>query len=96
MKCFKVLLLHKCEVTEKTLQYSIAGGNQEIINILKEKGHNKFENYLFISVNYHRNELTNWFNENYKCVPLPECIRYYNIDAFLCFLEHGHSLDETD
>ena len=89
-------MLHKCEVTEKTLQYSIAGGNQEIIHILKEKGHNKFENYLFTSVNYHRNELTNWLNENYKCVPLPECIRYYNIDAFLCFLEHGHSLDETD
>ena len=34
LKCFKFLLLNKCEITEKTLQWSIAGGNQEIINIL--------------------------------------------------------------
>ena len=35
LKCFKYLLLNKCEITENTLNYSIAGGNQEIINILK-------------------------------------------------------------
>ena len=28
---------YKGEITNKTLKYSIAGGNQEIINILKEK-----------------------------------------------------------
>ena len=97
LKCFKYLLLNKCEITEKTLKYSIAGGNQEIINILKEKGHS-FEKCLETSVKYHRYELTNWLNENYKCKPvsLPTCILYYNIDAFLYFLEHGHSLDETD
>ena len=97
MKCFKYLLLNKCGITEKTLYFSIAGGNQEIINILKEKS-NKFEEYLLTSVLYHRYELTNWLNENYKCkpVPLPKCIKYYNIDAFLYFLEHGHSLDETE
>ena len=81
----------------KTLEYSIAGGNQEIINILKEKGHS-FEKCLKISVKYHRYELTNWLLENYKCKPvsLPLCIKYYNIDAFLYFLEHEHSIDETD
>ena len=67
-------------------------------NILKENGHNEFEEYLFLSVYCHRYELTIWLNENYKCKPvsLPKCIKYYNIDAFLYFLEHGHSLDETD
>ena len=39
LNCFKYLLLNQCEITEKTLQFSIAGGNQEIINILKENGH---------------------------------------------------------
>ena len=80
-----------------TIKYSIAGGNQEIINILKEKS-NKFEECLFTSVKYHRYELTNWLNENYKCkhFPLPRCIWYYNIDAFFYFLEHGHSLDEIE
>ena len=52
---------------------------------------------LETSVEYHRYELTNWLNENYKCkpAPLPKCIEYYNIDAFLYFLEHGHSIEET-
>ena len=34
--------------------------------ILKEKGHS-FEKYLETSVWFHRYELTNWLNENYKC-----------------------------
>ena len=65
--------------------------------ILKEKGHS-FKKCLETSVEYHRYELTYWLNENYKCKPvsLPTCIWYYNIDAFLYFLEHGYSLDETD
>ena len=90
-------MLNKCEITEETLEYSIAGGNQEIINILKEKGYS-FEECLETSVKYHRYELTKWLNENYKCepFPLPLCIKYYNIDAFLYFLEHEHSIDETD
>ena len=37
LECFKYLFLKKCQITKETLQYSIAGGNQEIINILKEK-----------------------------------------------------------
>ena len=97
LKCFKYLLLNKCEITTKTLQCSFAGGNEEIINFLKEKGHS-FEKCLKISVKYHRYELTRWLIENYKCKPvsLPLCIKYYNIDAFLYFLEHEHSIDETD
>ena len=97
LKCFKYLLLNKCKITKETLKYSITGGNQEIINIIKEKN-NKFEDSLETSVDYHRYELTNWLNENYKCKPvsLPKCIWYYNIHAFIYFLEHGHSLDETD
>ena len=49
LKCFKYLLLNKCEITKQTLHYSIAGGNQEIINILKENGHS-FEECLETSV----------------------------------------------
>ena len=92
-----VLLLNKCKITDKTLRFSFAGGNQEIINILKENGYS-FEECLETSVKYHRYELTTWLNENYKCKPvsLPKFIEYYNIDAFLYFLDHGHSLDEID
>ena len=63
LNCFKYLLLNQCNITEKTHKYSIAGGNQEIINILKETN-NKFEDCLLTSVKYHRYELTYWLNEN--------------------------------
>ena len=68
-----------------------------MINILKEKGHS-FEECLETSVKYHKYELTNWLNENYKCkpVPLPTYIEYYNIGTFLYFLEYGHSIDENE
>ena len=101
LKCFKYLLLYKCEIKsvglKNTLNYSIAGGNYEIIAILKQNGHS-FEECLETSIEYHRYELTNWLHENYECkpVPLPKCIEFYNIDAFLYFLEHGHSIDEID
>ena len=53
---------------------------------------------LETNVKYHIYELTNWLNENYECKPisLPTCIKYYNIDALLYFLEHRHSIDERD
>ena len=61
-------------------------------NILKENGHNEFEECLETSVQYHRYELTTWLNENYNCEPvsLPTCIKYCNIDTLLDFF------DETD
>ena len=91
------MIWFKSIITNETLHYSVEGGNQEIITILKENEH-PFEECLGTSVFYHRYELTKWLNENYKCRPisLPTCIEYYNIDAFLYFLEHGHSLDEID
>ena len=68
----------------------------EIIVILKGKGYS-FEECLETSVKYHRYE-HKWLNENYKCEPFPLqiCIEYYNIDAFIHFLENGRSIDETD
>ena len=96
LKCFKYLLLNKCEITWKTLKYSITGANKEIINTFKEKGHS-FEECLETSVQYHRYELTNWLNEKYKCEPisLPKCIEYYNLFAFFYYLQQGRTLDHV-
>ena len=96
LKCFNHFYSNNSKITEKTLRFAIAGGNKEIIDILKESGYT-FEKYLETSIEYHRYEITHWLLENYKCDPvlLPSCIKYYNFDAFLYFLEHGHSLDET-
>ena len=94
LKCFKYLLLNKCEITFQTLERAIAGGNQEIIAVIQQNGHGEFEYFLEASVHYHRYELTSWLNENYECilVSLPLCIWYHNIHAFFYFLEHGQSL----
>ena len=79
-------MLNKCEFTKQTLKYSIAGGNKEISNILKEKGHS-FEKCLETSVKYHRYELTNLLDENYKCkpVPLPMSIFIITLMHFFTF-----------
>ena len=97
LKCFKYLLLNKCEITKETPQYSISGGNKEIINILKEKEYS-FANLLKTSILFHRYELTKWILENYECEPIPlsTIIKYYNIESFMYFLEHGHPLEEID
>ena len=50
LKCFKYLLLHKWEITKETSQDSTAGGNQEIIVILRQNGHNEFEECLETNV----------------------------------------------
>ena len=82
LKCFKYLLLNKCKITKQTLKCWIAGGNKEIINILKEKS-NKFEECLETSVKYHRSKLINWLNENYKCKPVSLSTYITNVNLFL-------------
>ena len=96
LKCFKYLLLNKCEINECTLYETIKGGNQDIVAILFQSGYS-FKGCLETSVEYHRYELTNWIFENNECKPvsLPKCIQYYNFDAFLYFLKSGLSGDET-
>ena len=45
LKCFEYLLLNKCEITEKTLKYSITGGCQAIIALTQQSGCS-FEEFL--------------------------------------------------
>ena len=102
VNCFKYLLSNQCRVEDigidNTIQFAIEGGNQEIIDILKEKGYS-FKLCLQMSVLFHRYELTKWLSENYKSeclsLSLPMYISNYYFDEFLYMLEHGHSIDET-
>ena len=84
LKWFKYLLLNKCKITEETLKYSIVGGNQEVINILKETN-NKFEECLETSVKYHIYELINWLLEQFTNVNL---FLFY-IASFIITLMHS-------
>ena len=96
LNCFKILLLNNCTIRLENLRWSIAGGNKELINILKEKNH-PFEYYLITSVKYHRYDLMEWINQNYKCTPvlLPTCVQLYNFQAFNYFF-NGTYIDQED
>ena len=82
---------------KKTHKWAVEGGNTEFIAVLTQNGHS-FDVCLATSVKYHRDELITCLlgKETTKPFSLPKCIEYYNIDAFLYFLEHDHSIDETD
>ena len=68
--CFKYLQLNKWTITGNLANhFSNPGGNKEIIAFLQQNGYS-FEECLETSVKYHKYELTNWLNENYKCKPV--------------------------
>ena len=98
LECFKYLLLNNCTISQNTLKWSIAGGNQEIVSILKEKGY-PFQECLETSVVYHRYDLTDWILNNFKCnqpVSLISCIESFNFAAFLYFMRLPNPISEVD
>ena len=95
LECFKFLYARNCEIKNSTLIFAIEGGNREIINILRNK---YLGDYIMTSIICHRYDLTQWLLEKFTIgsISLPDCITYYNFDAFLYFLDHGHSINEYD
>ena len=84
VKSFKYFLLNDAIITSKKLnKYAIAGGNLEIIHILEQRGIS-FDNCLNTSITFHRNEISNWLMDNYKCqdISFKTAIRSYNFPAF--------------
>ena len=98
VESFKYLLLNGAKVTEADLYMSLAGGSQEIFNILKERVSFKPDKLLEISIKFHRYSFTKWILGNFDCyaVPLSECIKSFNINAFFYYLKQGLSLTLTE
>ena len=96
VNCFKYLIMNNCSI-DKTSKDSIKGGNNEIIQILNQKSVN-FNNCFTVSVEFHRYSISDWLLLNFNCesVSLPNCISFYNFEAFLFFLYNGHPIDEID
>ena len=97
IKCFKYLLLNNCNITFDTAYYAVAGGNKEILLIMKEM-ECPFQFLLRRSVQHHRHDVTGWILNNYPCqpVPLSECILFFNFDAFYFFLRNGATFVEDE
>ena len=60
VKCYKYIFLNGCNPTEMTCKNSVAGGNTEIIQLLKQNGLSFDYECLIESAIYHRYSITDW------------------------------------
>lgn len=98
VKVFKYLLLNKVPVTTQTIEFSIKGGDSEIIHILEQCGYS-FKNMNSIAINCHNNDIAKWLSQHFTCreITIPDCVKCWNLEAF-CYLivEEGHDIRETN
>ena len=88
--CFKYLCLEGFQLTNSITNFSIAGGNSEIIHII-EQNSIPFNSCFRTSIQYHHFHLSEWLLSNYKCemFPLSECLHFCDYRAFLFLLLNG-------
>ena len=96
----KYLVLNQCDINESTLNRSLQGGNEEVVEfILTKFDHSILKKKLSIPVRNHHNHIAKWIYES--CViydnVLCECVYYYNTDMLLYFIqEQRKEVDEQD
>ena len=83
---FKYCIMNNCIPTLETCKYAIAGGNFEIIHLLEQKALS-YDNCREISIAYHRYELTEWIETNYKHSPFDSLsvLWYLNFKALIYY-----------
>ena len=88
INCFKYFIMNNCEISEYTADYAIAGGNFEIIHIVEQKKVS-FDETLPISIEFHRNDISNWLLLNYNTsYQLKDSIQFYDIPSFIYKIIH--------
>lgn len=97
VKIFKYLTINIFDITNKTVSYSIRGGNEEIIQLL-EKRDFSFDGTFGEAVKYHKNSIALWLYENYQScdIRLTDCVRFRNTEMFMFLYKKGRKIDETD
>ena len=95
IKCFKYLVCNDCAFTSDTQNYSIIGGNFEIVQILNQRNLN-FDDCFETSIKYHHYSLSDWLFTNFKCKQVLEgtCLTFYNFKAFL-FIHYNRCFHYT-
>ena len=110
LQIFNFLLQNGCSITNLTIENAIAGGNQEILNIIDKIGVN-YSSFIFQIVKFHRHSLFDRVlndvpqrNQNsplkvhfiFSNLSIPYCINFFNFYSFISFLRKGFSLVEED
>ena len=89
LNCFRFLYLNYYEeIPELTVECAFIGGNEEIINLISYKT-NDFAPYIFTSLRYHHDYITQWLIDNYRLehIDLHFCISNYNMRAICYYAE---------
>ena len=96
LNCFKFLMLQG-KISKDIEYYAIAGGNNDIINVLVQN-EVLFNNCLDTCVCFHRNEYYEWLVTKYhnEIVRLYDCVRFYNYDIFFKYLSDGVDINEIN
>ena len=84
---FKYLLLKNVEIGEKIMNYSVIGGNLDIIHILEDKNKTFSEDSLINAVKYSQNEIADYLIQNHNIQisinVLVESIQSFNLPFFI-------------
>ena len=93
IKCFKYALMNSKGKDELSPICAIAGGNNEIVQLLNQQGVD-FGYSLKASIAYHRKDLFEWLNVHYeiKEALVVESIDYYCEDLFFYYVEKAKAI----
>ena len=90
VKCFKYLLVNGCSITERTEKMGVAGGETEIVQIMKQNG-SEFKKCLADSISFHRYEISDWLmmHYTYPLLSLEFCLKQFHYESFIYYLIKG-------
>ena len=98
LKAFKFFSLNDAPYSEIHIKnYSIFGGNQDIVNFLIQK-EISYDNTLKYCIQYQRYDLTKMVLDNFQCedVSLFDCLIFLNLEAFLFLLHNSTKSNKTN
>ena len=86
LNCFRFLYLNYYEeIPEQAIECAFRGGDEEILNLISYKT-SDFASYIFTSLRFHHEFITQWLIENYRLehIDLHYLVSNYNMRA-LCY-----------
>ena len=87
---FKYLSINGCSITLTTAEYSIKGGNEEIISLIVQAGIS-FSYLEEIAIQYHRQDIATWIISNYESnlIQYSKLVTYFNTIALCYYIAKG-------
>ena len=98
LRVLKYMIINGVEIDENAIEWSIIGGEEQMIGFLSEQNHS-FDHKLNTAIINHRNKICYWLMENYEWENpeiLPQCVRCFNTEMFLFFIEQKRDINEKD